>query len=84
MQVNDTYLLSQVTNSSYKDQVIHYKDFYGVIEVDIETDSICGRVLYIRDIITFKADTVKQAKIEFAKSVDDYLEFCKELNREPQ
>jgi hypothetical protein len=63
--------------------VIEYKGYYGAIEIDIDTNELFGRVLYIDDVITFKAKTVKQAKIEFAKSVEDYLKFCKELNKEP-
>ena len=86
-QVTDAYLLSQITNSGHAErittQTIKYKNYYGTMEVDVETDSICGRVLYIQDIVTFKAETVKQTKLEFAKSVDDYLRFCQELNKEP-
>lgn len=86
--MEDETLLSQVINSGYLEsvngQTVWYKGYYGAMEVDVETDSIYGRVLflYIKDIITFQAATVRQAKIEFAKSVDDYIEFCKELNRE--
>ncbi len=84
---NSDYLLSQVINSGHLErittQTIKYKDYYGCLEVDVETDTLYGKVLYIKDRVTFKANTVKQAKIEFAKSVDDYLEFCKDLNKEP-
>lgn len=85
--LKDEALLSQVTNSGHAErittQTIKYKNYSGAMEVDVETDSIYGRVLYIQDVVTFKADTVRQAKIEFAKSVEDYLEFCQELNKEP-
>ena len=57
--------------------VIEYKGYYSVIEIDINTNILFGRVLYIDDVVTFKADTVKQAKIEFAKSVEEYIVFCK-------
>ena len=54
--------------------------YRAIIEVDIDTDMLCGRVLDIEDVVTFKGLTVKQAKIEFAKSIVNYLEFCEELN----
>lgn len=82
-----THLEEKYSNSKDTEEgilsLIRYKNYYGAMEVDVETDSIYGRVLYIKDVVTFKAETVKQAKIEFAKSVDDYLEFCQELNKEP-
>lgn len=81
--MKDEALLSQVTVSCIAEitfvHIIEYKGYRGVIEVDVEENLLCGRLIGIQDIITFKAETVKQAKIEFAKSVDDYLEFCKEL-----
>jgi predicted HicB family RNase H-like nuclease len=68
-----------VENTGYLEntttQTIKYKNFYGLIEVDVENEILVGRVLYIRDVVTFKAETVKQAKIELANSIDDYLDF---------
>lgn len=85
--MEDETVLDRVTTSGYLQsvysQTVCYKGYYGIMEVDVKTDSIYGRVLYIRGLITFQATTVRQAKIEFAKSVDDYIEFCKELNKEP-
>ena len=31
----------------------------------------------------FKAQTIEEASQEFQNSIDDYLEFCKELGQEP-
>ena len=49
------------------------------MEVDHEAGIIFGRVLDIRDVITFTGTTVTAAKQAFQDSVDDYLEFCQEL-----
>jgi len=85
-QVNDKYLLSQVKVTRIAEMtfvhILEYKGYSGVIEVDVEENMLCGRVIDIEDVITFKAETVEQAKIEFAKSVNDYLEFCQELREE--
>jgi hypothetical protein len=82
--VDNNYLLSQVKVSRIAAHTlvhtIKYKDYYGLVEVDVEENMLYGRVIDIKDVITFKAETVEQVKIEFAKSVEDYLEFCKELN----
>ena len=60
-----------------------YKGYAGQIEVDVEADILFGRVLDINDVVTFQGKTVAEARQEFHNSVDDYLEFCAELEREP-
>lgn len=84
LTVDNNYILSQVKVSRIAAPTfiytIEYKGYYAVIEVDVEENILFGRVIDIEDVITFKARTVEQAKIEFVNSVEDYLEFCKELN----
>lgn len=60
-----------------------YKGYTASIEVDADAGILFGRVLDIKDVITFKAKTVNEAREEFYKSVDDYLAFCQELGEEP-
>jgi predicted HicB family RNase H-like nuclease len=54
----------------------NYKGYRGKLEIDKDTDLIFGRVLDIRDVVTFKGETIAEAKQAFQDSVDDYLEFC--------
>jgi predicted HicB family RNase H-like nuclease len=56
-----------------------YKGYSANIEVDLEAEILFGRVLDINDVVTFKAKTIEEARQEFQNSIDDYLEFCKEL-----
>ena len=60
-----------------------YKGYAGQVDVDVEADILFGRVLDINDVVTFQGKTVAEARQEFQNSVDDYLEFCAELGREP-
>lgn len=60
-----------------------YKSYTAHVEVDLEAEILFGRVLDINDVVTFKAKTIEQARQEFQNSIDDYLEFCKELGQEP-
>ena len=60
-----------------------YKGYSASIEVDLEAEILFGRVLDINDVVTFKAQTIEEARQEFQNSIDDYLEFCKELGQEP-
>ncbi len=63
--------------------MMNYKGYAGQIEIDEEANILFGRVLDIRDVITFKGETIAEAKQAFQDSVDDYLDFCRELNQEP-
>ena len=60
-----------------------YKGYTANIEVDLEASILFGRVLDINDVVTFKAQTLEEARREFQNSIDDYLEFCQELGQEP-
>jgi predicted HicB family RNase H-like nuclease len=60
-----------------------YKGYTASVEVDVEAGILFGRVLDIKDVVTFKAKTVEDVVREFQNSVDDYLAFCDELGEEP-
>lgn len=60
-----------------------YKGYTAQVEIDPDANIICGRVLDIKDVITFKGKTVEEARQAFQDSVDDYLEWCEELGEEP-
>jgi len=63
--------------------MLNHKGYVGHMEVDDEAGIIFGRILDIRDVITFKGETVTEAKEAFQDSVDDYLNFCEEIGQEP-
>jgi len=60
-----------------------YKGYSGQVEFDDEADILHGRVIGIKDVITFEGRTVDDIRVAFHDSVDDYLEFCQELGQEP-
>lgn len=60
-----------------------YKGYTASIEVDVDAGILFGRILDIKDVITFKARTIDEARQEFQNSVDEYLAFCEELGEEP-
>lgn len=63
--------------------MLNYKGYAGQIEIDLESGMLCGRVIDIKDVVTFKGATVEEARQAFEESVDDYLNFCAELGEEP-
>jgi predicted HicB family RNase H-like nuclease len=63
--------------------MLTYKGYMGHVEFDDEMEIFHGEVINTRDVITFQGSTVAEIKKAFRESVDDYLEFCKERNEEP-
>jgi predicted HicB family RNase H-like nuclease len=64
--------------------VMQYKGYIGTTAVDEEAGVIRGRIIGLRDVITFESDTVAGSRKAFEESVDDYLDFCKERGEEPE
>jgi predicted HicB family RNase H-like nuclease len=60
-----------------------YKGYTGVVEFDEESGSLYGRVIGLRDVITFQGESVAEVTQAFRDSVDDYLEFCAKRGRTP-
>lgn len=63
---------------------IKYKGYTGRVEFDAEDNILFGEVIGLRDIITFQGTTVEEIVKSFHKSVDTYLNFCKEENQQPE
>lgn len=63
--------------------LLTYKGYTGQIEVDTAAGVLFGRVLAIRDVVTFEGDTVEEVARAFHDSVDDYLAFCAEQGKAP-
>ena len=60
-----------------------YKGYQGVVEYDEDAKIFTGEVINTRDVITFQGKSVQELERAFRKSIDDYLEFCKSRNEEP-
>ena len=60
-----------------------YKGFEGSAEVDTNRQVCRGKLLFIPDLVTFEAESPKALQAEFEAAVDDYLETCAALGRDP-
>ena len=61
-----------------------YKGYAARIAYDDEDRIFTGRVAGIRDGVGFHAETVDDLRAAFEEAVDDYLETCAKLGKEPQ
>ena len=62
--------------------VLEYKGYQA--SVTWEDDSIFVRVLHVDDLLLAECDDAKEVVKTFHDLVDDYLETCEELGREPK
>ena len=62
---------------------LEYKGYSGTIEAQLESGNLFGKLAFIRDLVTYEAETIIDLEKEFKISVDQYLQDCEELNRKP-
>ena len=60
-----------------------YKGYSGTVAFDEDDRVFHGRVLGVRDIVAFEAETADDLVAAFHDSVDDYLAFCAERGVDP-
>jgi len=63
---------------------IEYKGYIGSIEYSPQDKCFFGKLEMIDDIVTFEATNAIELEKNFHKAVDEYLDTCKKLGREPQ
>lgn len=56
-----------------------YKGYFGSCEICLDSQELFGKVLFIRDLVTYAADNIQDMENEFKAELDDYLAMCKEL-----
>src|SRR5262245_40074783 len=65
-------------------EILEYKTYYATVQFNAEDEVFHGKVIGINDLVSFEGTTVKELKKTFHEAVDDYLETCKELKKEPE
>jgi predicted HicB family RNase H-like nuclease len=64
--------------------MMEYKGYIGAIEFDPSIDAFHGRVLGLQDVVTFQGRSLDELRREMAESIEDYLEFCAEVGKDPE
>jgi len=65
-------------------KTIEYNGYIGSIEYSPEDTCFFGKLEMIDDLVTFEATTAEDLEKNFHAAVDEYLETCKSLDRDPQ
>lgn len=84
MQIGDNLTGLLVDEDLIEDCVLHYKGYSAKPEYSVSDKIFHGKILGITDLVDFCAENAKDVETEFHKAVDDYLEFCQDIGKEPQ
>ncbi|MCC5844950.1 MAG: type II toxin-antitoxin system HicB family antitoxin [Verrucomicrobia bacterium] len=61
-----------------------YKDYLGSAEISHKDGCLHGKIVFIDDLVTYESESVTGLRTEFETAVDDYLETCKQVGKEPE
>lgn len=65
-------------------EVFTYNGYTGSIETSVENRVLHGKLLFVNDLVTYEAKTLDSLEDEFKLAVDDYIETCAAIGKEPQ
>lgn len=63
---------------------MQYKGYYGSVHFDDKDFFFYGKLEFIRALVTYEATEAKNLRLEFERSVDEYLQVCEEEKIEPE
>ncbi len=61
-----------------------YKGYTGLVEFDEDAKIFHGEVIGLRDVITFQGRSVAELEKALVDSVEYYLAWCAERNKQPE
>ena len=62
---------------------LHHRGYDGSVEYSAEDKMLHGRVVGVRDMISFGGQSVRELETNFRNAIDEYLEFCEKRGKKP-
>lgn len=66
-----------------KNQFFEYQGYLGEVNFSEEDNLLFGKVLFIKDLISYEGQSVKELKTSFIKAIDEYLNDCATVKKNP-
>ena len=66
-----------------KNNILEYRGYHTKIEFDSEEFILRGKIEGINDLVNFECENLEHLEKEFHEAVDEYLNFCREVGKEP-
>ena len=63
--------------------ILEYKGYYAKVNYSAEDGVLFGKLEGINDLVNFESESAIEIEAEFQAAVDDYLEFCECMGKEP-
>lgn len=63
--------------------IMEYKGYHARVEYSPEDEAFVGEVIGIVDTLAFDGQSIEELKTMFHECIDDYLDFCKEIGKQP-
>jgi len=64
--------------------LLHYKGYSAKPEYSAADKMFYGKILGIDDLVDFSSESARDLEDAFRSAVDDYLDFCAEIGKNPQ
>jgi predicted HicB family RNase H-like nuclease len=66
-----------------RNSMLEYKGYHASVEFDAEDNVFIGEVFGISDSLNFHGESVNELKEMFKQCIDNYLEMCQKIGKEP-
>lgn len=63
---------------------MEYKGYRALITYDKEDKIMIGEVIGINDSLNFHGNSVEELENSFHQSIDNYIDLCKEIGKQPE
>ena len=64
--------------------VMKYKGHSGTVERSADDNTLFGKVIGIKSLISYEGNNVNELRADFEGAVDEYLKLCAENSYEPE
>lgn len=64
-------------------KTIEYKGYTGSCDFSFEDETLFGKIECINDLVMYSGDTIPLLTASFHEAVEDYLEYCLKIDKEP-
>lgn len=64
-------------------KLMEYRGYHAKVEYDPEDEILVGEVVGITDSLSFEATTTSEIVEMFHQSIDNYLDFCEQVGKNP-
>ncbi len=64
--------------------MMEYKGYHADISYSDDDNIFVGQVIGINDVLCFHGSSIEELKQMFHQSIDNYLDMCKEIGKQPE